>query len=132
MDLITGNAYELDTRGTGWIIGFSDWTRLPGSDLLHVPAGEPVTGLCVKWYDHPEGHASGDKPVSEGRTFSMLVTPGSRFRYDISDEPTYAPQRTRTLVLERPGDYIAWGEGVYHRWFCDRRSTILTVRWTPA
>ena len=37
MNLLTGNAYEADTGGTGWFIGFSDWTQLPGSDLLYVP-----------------------------------------------------------------------------------------------
>jgi len=132
MDLLTGNAYDQDTGGTGWLIGFSEWTRLPGSDLLHVPADQPVTGLCFKWYDHPEGHASGDKPVSVGRTFSLLATAGSVFRYEISTDPGYASEATRTVVLQRPGDYIVWGPGIYHRWTCERRSTILTVRWVPA
>ena len=131
MDLLIGNAYDQDTRGTGWIIGFSDWTRLAHPELLHVAQHEPVTGLCVKWYDHPEGHASGDKPVSDGRTFSVLVTAGSVFRYEISDDPGYPAGATRTVVLQRPGDYIAWGAGIFHRWFCERRATIMTVRWSP-
>jgi hypothetical protein len=133
MDLLTGNAYEQDTRGTGWFIGFGDWTRLPGSDLLHVPADQPLSGLCVKWYDHPDGHDSGDgKPLSEGRTMSMLATPGSVFRYLFSTEPGFPPEASRAIVLSRPGDYLAWGPGWYHRWHCERRATILTVRWTPA
>jgi hypothetical protein len=130
MDLITGNFYDADTRGTGWVIGFSDWTRLPGSDLLHVPQDAPLSGLCVKWYDHPDGHVSrSDKQVSAGRTMSMLVTTGSHFELDFSDAPHFHPDHTRTLVMTRAGDYAAWGAGVYHRWRCGRRSTILTVRW---
>lgn len=133
MELLTGNAYEQDTQGTGWFIGFSDWTRLPQSDLLHVPAGQPVTGLCLKWFDHPDGHDGGDgKPVREGRTVSMLVTPGSVFRCDFSREPGFPAGGTRRVVLSRPGDFMAWGAGWYHRWFCERRATVLTVRWTPA
>ncbi len=27
MDLEFGNAGSIDTRGTGWFVGFSDWTR---------------------------------------------------------------------------------------------------------
>ncbi len=132
MDLLTGNAYDQDTRGTGWILGFSDWTRLPQSDLLHIPQDQPLHGLCVKWFDHPDGHASDGKPVSDGRTWSALVTEGSEFHYDFSREPGFPPGATRHVVLRRPGDWLAWDAGWYHRWRCERRSTILTVRWTPA
>ena len=31
--------------------------------------------------------------------------------------------------MTRAGDFGAWGAGLYHRWRCTRRSTILTVRW---
>jgi hypothetical protein len=128
--LITGNAYDADTRGTGWFIGFSDWTRRPRSDLLHVPQDAALSGLCVKWFDHPDGHASrSDKQISTGRTMSMLVTTDSYFELDFSEACDFPPGRTRTLVFERAGDFAAWGAGFYHRWRCTRRSTILTVRW---
>lgn len=133
MELITGNAYEQDTRGTGWVLGFSDWTRLPQSDLLHIPQGAPVSGLCVKWFDHPGGHASGDdKPLSEGRTWSVPVTADSAFHLDFSVEPGFPADATRNVLLQRAGDWVAWGAGWHHRWRCERRSTIMTVRWSAA
>lgn len=68
MKIETGNAHEAETKGTGWFVGFSDWTRKEGSALLH----------------------------------------------------------------ERHGDFAAWGEGLYHRWHCLSRATVLTIRWNPA
>jgi hypothetical protein len=131
MDIETGNANDTDTQGTGWFIGFSPWTRASTGGLRHVPAGEPVTGLCVKWFDHPAGHESGPKPVSEGRTVSILVTGGGHFEIDFSATPDFSAD-VRTVVLRRGGDFAAWGEGVHHRWRCVRRATVATVRWTPA
>jgi hypothetical protein len=132
MDLIVGNAQDADTRGTGWFIGFSDWTRHGDPSLLHVPAGAPLDGLCVKWFDHPDGHDSGDKPVSEGRTVSILVTEGSSFRIDFCDTPDFDPPATRTVWLRRHGDYAAWGAGLHHRWHCETRSVVLTLRWNQS
>jgi hypothetical protein len=132
MDILTGNAYAAETAGTGWFIGFSDWTRLPGSDLLHVPHDQTLRGLCVKWFDHAAGHASGDdKPVSEGRTVSVLVTAGSHFTVEFSRDSTFAADATRAVVLQEAGDFVAWGEGLHHRWHCERRATIMTLRWSP-
>jgi hypothetical protein len=130
MDLITGNAHDADTHGTGWFIGFSDWTRLPGSDLLHVPQDQPLSGLCVKWFEHPTGHDSGGgKPVSEGRTVSVLVAPDAAFRVDFCETPDFTQAKTRSVLLQRPGDFVAWGAGLYHRWHCVARATIFTLRW---
>ena len=130
MDLLTGNANDADTRGSGWFLGFSDWTRLPGSDLLHVPQDQPLSGLCVKWYDHPTGHDSGPaKPVSEGRTISVLVSSGSTFRLQFCETPGFEEGRTTTVLLQRHGDFAAWGAGLFHRWHCVDRATILTIRW---
>lgn len=130
MHLVTGNFSDADTRGTGWVVGFSDWTRLPGSDLLHVPQDAALSGLCLKWYDHADGHESGNtKAPSTGRTVSLLVNEGAHFELDFSEDPGFPPERTRTVVFRRAGDYAAWGAGVQHRWRCVRRSTILTVRW---
>jgi len=32
-------------------------------------------------------------------------------------------------VLEHPGDFAIWGEGLEHRWRALEPSTVLTVRW---
>jgi hypothetical protein len=130
VNVLVGNAYEADTRGTGWFIGFSDWARVAGSDLLHVPQEQAVAGLCVKWFDHPDGHDSGSaKPVSEGRTVSILVSSGSRFRIEFSEAADFASSPVETVVLQRHGDFAAWGAGLHHRWHCESRATILTLRW---
>jgi hypothetical protein len=133
VDVLVGNAGAADTRGTGWFIGFSDWSRLPGSTLLHVPRDRPLAGLCVKWFDHPAGHDSGDgKPPSEGRTVSILVSEGSRFRIEFCASADFPAMEVETVVLQRHGDYAAWGAGLFHRWRCESRSTVLTLRWSDA
>jgi hypothetical protein len=131
MDIDTGNAHDVDTGGTGWFIGFSPWTQGSVRDFRHVPKDQPVTGLCVKWYHHEPGHESGGKPVSEGRTMSILVTGDSHFELDFCESPDFAGN-VRTVVFKREGDFAVWGEGLYHRWRCIKRATIGTVRWTPA
>ena len=130
MDLITGNAYDANTQETGWFIGFGDWTRHGPGELLHVPPEQPLQGLCVKWFDHPAGHESlPGKPLSEGRTVSILASAGSRFRIDFSTDPEFPPGLTRSVLLQRPGDYAAWGAGLHHRWAALERSTVITLRW---
>ena len=132
MDILTGNAQFAKTEGTGWFLGFSAWTRLPGSDLLHVPRKQLLSGLCVKWFDHMAGDASGnDKPISEGRTISILITAASDFRLEFSCASDFPTDGTRIALLRRQGDYVAWGAGLFHRWRCIDHSTILTIRWSP-
>lgn len=132
MNILKGNAQDADTRGTGWFVGFGDWTLLPGSDLLHVPKDQPLAGLCLKWYDHPESQESGPKPVSAGRTISILVSDGC-FEIDFSTDPDFHPDAgVERVVLRRQGDFVAWGEGIYHRWRCAERTKVLTVRWGEA
>jgi hypothetical protein len=132
MDLVTGNARDAETQGTGWLIGFSPWTLLDQPALRHVPSDRPVTGLCVKWFDHASGHESGNaKPSSKGRTISILVSDDAEFHLDFSVVPDFDAAQSRTVVLRRHGDYAAWGDGLFHRWRCVSRSTILTIRWDP-
>ena len=125
-----GNADTLPTDGTGWIVGFSPWTRDGGDDLRHVPAGTAVDGVCVKWFAHPAGFPAGEcKPISTGRTMSLLVDPHSEFRIDFSWSADFPPDATRTQVLRRCGDFAIWGEGIYHRAYALAPARILTVRW---
>lgn len=131
MDIDTGNAHDTDTQGTGWFIGFSPWTLPSTAGLRHVPKDQPVTGLCVKWFHHPPGHESGAKPVSEGRTASILVTDGGHFEIDFCMDASFA-SGVRTVVLRREGDYAVWGAGLHHRWRCIDSATVATVRWSPA
>lgn len=130
MNYYAGNAYEADTHGTGWFVGFSDWTLAEPAGLLHIPKEQTLSGLCIKWYDHPTGDDSGGKPVSAGRTISILVSNESEFRIDFCESPLF-DAAVETVVLKRHGDFAAWGAGLCHRWHCISRSTILTVRWQP-
>jgi len=126
-----GNAGDLDTSGTGWFVGFSDWTRSPPGHLRHVPTGELAAGLCVKWFAHPAGNPNGEsKPLSEGRTMSVLVSPASEFRIEFSMSADFAPQDTLSHILCRHGDFVIWGPGVFHRAFGIQPACILTVRWS--
>ena len=129
MNITVGNAHEAETNGTGWFIGFSAWTRTGGSDLLHVPKDQLLSGLSVKWFEHPSGDESGSKPVSEGRTVSILASSNSAFRIEFSASPEFAPGEVKTVLLQRHGDYAAWGEGLHHRWYCESQATIITLRW---
>ena len=132
MNVIVGNAQDAHTQGTGWFLGFSPWTRHAQSDLLHVPQQQQLAGLCVKWYDHPSGDDSGNaKPVSEGRTISILVSSDAAFRIEFCESPSFDADQVKTAILTRHGDFAAWGEGLFHRWHCLSRSTILTLRWSP-
>ena len=125
-----GNAGNLETSGTGWFIGFSDWTRSPASALRHVPAGAEARGLCVKWFAHPAGHPAGEaKPLSEGRTISMLVGAPGAFRMEFCAVPGFDDGAALAHTLRQNGDFAMWGAGVWHRAFGLAPTTILTIRW---
>jgi hypothetical protein len=129
MNVEFGNASAVDTRDTGWVVGFSDWSK-SASGLRYIPRDTDVRSLCIKWYLHQPGDPNGTgKPVSEGRTFSILAGTAGEFRIDFSETPAFDPASTITHVLREPGDFLIWGDGVYHRWSCVKPSCILTVRW---
>ncbi|SDJ51780.1 hypothetical protein [Variovorax sp. OV700] len=115
LDVEFGNAGDLDTSGTGWFVGFSDWAKKPPAHLRHVPVGELAAGLCVKWFSHPAGNPNGEpKPLSDGRTMSILVSPASEFRIEFSATADFASQDILAHTLRRHGDFVIWGSGVFH------------------
>lgn len=127
-----GNAHAVDTHGTGWFIGFSDWARSGGADLRHMPADMASTGLCVKWFMHAAGDPNGqDKPLSTGRTISMLAGPASEFRLAFCATPDFETSATKVHTLRAPGDFVIWGAGLYHRAWGLQPASILTIRWEP-
>ncbi|HEX5784565.1 MAG TPA: hypothetical protein VFY35_07550 [Burkholderiaceae bacterium] len=124
-----GNAGALNTCGTGWFIGYSEWTR-EGAELRFMPHDALAQGLCVKWFEHATGDPNGEpKPLSTGRTMSVLVSPSSEFRIEFSIDATFPPESTAAVVLRQAGDFAIWGAGVYHRAFGVQRATVITVRW---
>ncbi|MDR6861008.1 hypothetical protein [Variovorax guangxiensis] len=109
-----GNAGDLDTSGTGWFVGFSDWTKKAPAHLRHVPAEEFAAGLCVKWFSHPAGNPNGEsKPSSDGRTMSVLVSPTSEFRIELSATADFAPQDILAHTLRCHGDLSYGDQGCF-------------------
>ena len=135
MDIEFGDANAVDTQGTGWFVGFGPWTRVAGEggrSLRHIPEDRPSTGVCMKWMRHPAGDPRGaGKPVSVGRTVSILVSEGGRFRLELSEAADFPEAATERVTLERAGQFCAWGPGLHHRYAVDRDCTILTLRWVP-
>ncbi len=135
MDIEIGNLEVMDTNGTGWFIGFSDWTKTNASDFpgLRFMAEDALARtIHAKWMTHEVGDNRGvAKPPSEGRTISILVSEGGKFRLEFSPDGHFAPSQTRQHTLQQYGDFVIWGEKVYHRWFVLQACTILTLRWVP-
>ena len=126
-----GNAGDLDTNGTGWFVGFSEWTWHPPSHLRHLPATELAAGLCVKWFSHPAGNPNGEsKPMSEGRAMSVLVSSATEFRIEFSMTADFASHDVLAHTLRRHGDFVIWGPGIFHRAFGVQPACVLTVRWS--
>jgi hypothetical protein len=135
MDIEFNNAAELDTNGTGWFIGFSEWAkaRVSGmTDLRYLPQNQRSHTLCVKWMRHPaQDPRGGAKPISVGRSLSLLVSETGRFRVEFSQDSKFPASAIVRHTLTKHGDFVAWGENLYHRWFAIEDSTILTLRWIP-
>jgi hypothetical protein len=135
MDIEFNNAADLDTKGTGWFIGFSDWTKanVPGiSNLRYMSQEQRSHTLCVKWMLHPaHDPRGGAKPISTGRSISILVSESGHFRVEFSKNPEFPPSDIVCHTLKRHGDFVAWGENLYHRWSANESSIILTLRWVP-
>ena len=134
MDIETGNAGEVFTAGTGWFIGYSDWTRFEPTNLRHVPQDAGLRALALKWMFHPRGDTRGwtpPKPLSVGRSMNVMVSSEGGLRLHFSQFPDFPPDHTVEKSLGRQGDFCAWGAGLYHRAFFDHDCTVITLRWVP-
>jgi len=134
-----GNAWQLrppDQPHSNWIIG--DHPAIPTDSLRFVRHRTEVPGLetpdlmqnlSLKWFEHQLDDCPAwgqNKPPSQGRTLSLLAGEGEfelRFRRGSGE---------LVLVLDVPGDYALWGEGLEHSWRPLRPSSLLTLRWLPA
>jgi len=134
-----GNAWQLrpsDQPHSNWIIG--DHPAIPTDSLRFVRHRTEAPGLetpdlmqnlSLKWFEHQLDDCPAwgqNKPPSQGRTLSLLAGEGEfelRFRRGSGE---------LVLVLDVPGDYALWGEGLEHSWRPLRPSSLLTLRWLPA
>jgi len=127
-----GNLEDLDTNGTGWFIGFSDWCKHGADDLRYSSDKGVSSGLCVKWFSHSAGDPAGqNKPISTGRTMSILISNLSEFRLDFSFDTHFPLNSTVSKTLKHMGDYAIWGPGIFHRAYGMKPATIITIRWEP-
>jgi hypothetical protein len=135
VDIEFGNAGALDTNNTGWFVGFSDWTKANIADVTNLRFMEKdalAQTIHMKWMVHPANDPRGAiKPPSEGRTLSILVSEAGRFRLEFSADDRFSPDQSVLHTLQSHGDFVVWGDRIYHRWFVDEACTILTLRWTP-
>ena len=134
-----GNAWQLrppDQPQSNWIIG--DHPAIPTDSRRFVRHRTEAPGLetpdlmqnlSLKWFEHQLDDCPAwgqNKPPSQGRTLSLLAGEGEfelRFRRGSGE---------LVLVLDVPGDYALWGEGLEHSWRPLRPSSLLTLRWLPA
>ncbi len=130
----TGNLGELDTGGSDWVVGFGGAEGVQAhSPLRSVGPEDLARGPWIKWARHAAGDpGGGDKPVSVGRTLSVLVSPAGLFRVELSRVADFSSPSAQVVELRRPGDYVIWGAGWHHRWTVVEDCTIMTVRWEPA
>jgi hypothetical protein len=135
VDIEFNDAGLLDTQGTGWFLGYSDWVKPSATGmtaLRHMPKDLRSHTLCMKWMHHRKGDPLGtDKPRSEGRAMSIMVSAHGHFRLQFSEDPQFPPAATVEHVMRGHGQFSVWGAGIYHRWYVDEDCTILTLRWTP-
>ena len=135
-----GNAWDLrsqDQPHTNWLVG--DHAAIPLQSLRFQRHGDPaaaglaaacgsVRNLCVKWFQHDpndDPRWGCRKPTSTGRTLSLLASAGA---FELHFQR--GPQRLR-LLLDQPGDFALWGEGLDHSWRALAPSTVITLRWLP-
>jgi hypothetical protein len=132
-----GNAWALRSPlqpSSNWFVG--DHPAIPPQSLRFLRHGDPggqtgerLCNLAVKWFEHQPsddprwGEA---KPLSSGRTLSLLAGPGAFELWFRQGD------RHCRLVLDTPGDFALWGEGLEHSWRALQPSTVLTVRWSLA
>jgi cupin superfamily acireductone dioxygenase involved in methionine salvage len=107
----TGNAAQDGIRG--WFIG---QFIPPSGGLAHQDE------LEIKWQQHRKGERRERFAHSpKATTISILVNGSLLTRFRLPDE-------TREVILNRPGDYIAYGPGLDHSWEALEESLVITVR----
>ena len=134
MDIESGNAGEVDTHDTGWFVGYGEWARKGrgARGLRYMNRNALSHSLCVKWRQHEKGDRKvGEvKPISEGRTLCVLAMEGGEFHIEFCRNREFKSGVIKR-VLRKDGDFVIWGENLYHRGEVRGACTIVTVRWVP-
>lgn len=93
----------------GWFVGhFMDEGTVQHSNEVEA-----------KFTFNPTGKRKAHYAVNKiSKTMTVLISGSHRLEFANS-----------SVVLDRPGDYAIFGEGVGHTWVALQDSTILTIRW---
>jgi hypothetical protein len=125
-----GNAWSLRPASaqSNWVVGEVNDRKygeiIPPESLRFMLPNSKATNVSVKWFVHePTDDPSWGKgkKLSEGRTISILVDGEMELRFGDSYK----------IILDEPGDFAIWGEKISHDWAPIKKSTVMTVRWTP-
>jgi hypothetical protein len=118
--LAVSNPIELVSIGNavkdgkeGWFVGHF---VPPSFGLVRQQAVE------IKWAQHLKGERRlrfGQWP--RATTIAILINGSFSLRFKLTDG-------IREVVLARPGDYAAFGPGLYHSWEALEDSLVITVR----
>jgi hypothetical protein len=120
-----------EQRKTNWIIG----DRAPETSLRFIRQDKPgaeaqnAKNISLKYFIHKPNDPPGwgeRKPTSKGRTISILAGSGV-FELTFKNEGA----EEYKVLLDQPGDFVIWGDGVEHSWKPISTSTIITMRWVP-
>lgn len=107
--------------GSGYVVGST-----PACDLLLVGGDKSPTAQLfgLKYFHHSAGHKSeGDRPADAFYRMTMLVSDGC-WRQKLWKPGGHDLVE---VILNQPGDFIAWAPGVLHSWQADVASTMLTL-----
>jgi|GEM_PF-2813278 len=106
-----------DAKG-GYFVGFSATVNFLCVDETH-----PASLVGVKYSTHEVNDTAGPRPPDGHVRVTMLVS-GGPWRQRMWSEDTLASVE---LLLNSPGDFIAWTPGLLHQWWAQGPATMVTV-----
>lgn len=106
--------------GNSYVIGAA-----PICEILRVDEDDHAASLIgVKYYHHQQGDPAGsNRPPDALVRMTMLVSQGLWRQRVWSTETGQSVE----VLLQEPGDFIAWVPGLWHSWYPEKGSTMLTV-----
>ena len=106
-----GNVNTKSNGERGWIFGhFIDPTSPFHSDDFEI-----------KWSKNPQGASKiAAKANKVAKTVCILVR--GKFRVDF-------PDLNKSVLLEKEGDYVFFGNGIVHSWKALEESLTINIRW---
>jgi hypothetical protein len=107
--------------GHGYVVG-----NTPALEMLRVDADEhPARLVGIKYSHHfPTDLPKGPRPVEKEQVrITMLVSGGP---WQQTCWRSSGGSRI-TLLLQKPGDFIAWGPGIVHEWMPLGNASMLTI-----